>query len=72
MNEQNVFNTPQAAEYLGLGVTTLEKWRVIGNKGPRFVRLGRAIRYRVKDLDAWLEEQVRTSTSDTGNGRIAH
>ena len=58
-----VLTTKQAAEHLSLAVTTLEKYRVYGG-GPRFVRLGRAVRYRASDLTAWLESHVRTSTSD--------
>jgi excisionase family DNA binding protein len=68
---QHIMTTPQAAAYLGLGITTLEKWRLVRNNGPKFLRLGRAIRYRLKDLDAWLDESVRTSTSDVGNSRNA-
>jgi excisionase family DNA binding protein len=60
-----LLNTAEAAKYLHLAVPTLEKLRVYGG-GPRFVRLGRAVRYRPADLDAWLESRVRTSTSDTG------
>ena len=65
-----LLNTQQAAEYLGLAVTTLEKFRVYGN-GPAFLRLGkRSVRYRPLDLDAWVESRIRTSTSDTGLGHV--
>ncbi|MEO0871716.1 MAG: helix-turn-helix domain-containing protein [Pseudomonadota bacterium] len=47
----------EAASYLGLAVSTLNKWRVYGG-GPRFMRLGRAIRYRQSELDAFLSEQT--------------
>ena len=62
-----VLTTRQAAEYLSLAETTLEKKRVYGG-GPLFIRLGRAVRYRLADLDAWLASCIRTSTSDAGNG----
>lgn len=42
---------------------TLERWQQAGD-GPQFVRVGRAVRYRQSDLDAWLECRTRTSTSD--------
>jgi excisionase family DNA binding protein len=54
--------TQEAADLLGLKRTTLEAWRVRGC-GPRFVKLGRAVRYRAADLDAWIESRTRTSTS---------
>ena len=51
---RRVLRTPEAAEYLGLAASTLEKKRLTGG-GPRFVRLGRAIGYDFADLDAWLD-----------------
>ena len=47
----------EAASYLGLAVSTLNKWRTYGG-GPRFMRLGRAIRYRQSELDTYLSEQT--------------
>ncbi len=55
-------NTPKAAEYVGLRPCTLEAWRCYGG-GPRFVKLGRAVRYRLDDLDDWVESRVRDNTS---------
>jgi predicted DNA-binding transcriptional regulator AlpA len=39
----------EAAEILALSVTTLRKWRWDGS-GPRFVKLGKAVRYSKDDL----------------------
>ena len=50
----------QVAEQLGLSVSTLRAWRHRG-KGPRFLRLGRSVRYLPADLD----EFVRASAVDT-------
>ncbi|WP_025323480.1 helix-turn-helix transcriptional regulator [Deferrisoma camini] len=48
----------RAAEILGLKNSgTLANWRSM-RKGPRYVRLGRLVRYRVSDLLAWLDEQT--------------
>ena len=58
----NTLNTEGAAAYLGLAESTLEKARVTGT-GPDFVKLGRAVRYRVADLDGWLASRVVSSTS---------
>lgn len=55
-------NTRDAAEYLGLSHHTLNQWRHQG-RGPFFVRMGRAIRYRKSDLDSYLEESIRRSTA---------
>lgn len=46
----------EAAAYLGVAEQTLANWRYLGDRGPRFYRLGRgAVRYDVRDLDAYLE-----------------
>jgi predicted DNA-binding transcriptional regulator AlpA len=54
-----------AAAYLGLSASTLNKLRVFGG-GPVFLKLGRRVAYDVTDLDAWLNAKRRRSTSDTG------
>jgi excisionase family DNA binding protein len=67
MREETILRTADAARYVNLAVSTLEKMRVYGG-GPTFVRLGaRAIRYRREDLDAWLAAGARRSTSDLGD-----
>jgi hypothetical protein len=57
-----------AAEYVDSSPSTLAKLRLKGG-GPRFCRIGRAIRYRRSDLDDWLIASSRRSTSDAGEGR---
>jgi len=59
----DVFKTPEAANYLKLGKATLERFRVSGD-GPRYCKLGGAVRYRRADLDAWLESRLTRSTSE--------
>ncbi len=55
-------DTEGASRHLGLAVSTLEKMRVYGD-GPPFVKLGRAVRYRVSDLETYLADRVVESTS---------
>ena len=50
----------EVAELLGLSVATLRAWRHRG-KGPRFLRLGRSVRY----LPADLADFFRASAVDT-------
>jgi predicted DNA-binding transcriptional regulator AlpA len=59
----DVGTTPEAAQYVGLAVSTLEKLRLTG-AGPRFLKLSRSVRYRVADLDEWLAARVVSSTSE--------
>ncbi|MBN7314511.1 MULTISPECIES: helix-turn-helix domain-containing protein [Mycobacteroides] len=57
------FSTDELAEHLGVPVRTLAEWRYRGN-GPRFAKVGRHIRYRREDVDAWLGERTRQRTGD--------
>lgn len=64
--QQILLNQQQAARFLGLSPRTLEAWRLSG-KPPRFLKLGAAVRYRMEDLEKWLDERCRKSTSDDGS-----
>ncbi len=55
-------NEAEAALMLSLSVKTLRRWRWAG-KGPRFLKLGAAVRYDQGDLAAFIEAGRRTSTS---------
>jgi excisionase family DNA binding protein len=43
------------ARFLGVPLRTLYRWRSRGD-GPRGYRLGRHVRYRVDDVERWLED----------------
>ena len=53
----------EAASLLRLSERTLERHRTAGT-GPRYAALGRAIRYRRRDLLDWIESGTRQSTSE--------
>jgi excisionase family DNA binding protein len=36
---------------------TLEQWRSQG-RGPKYIKVGRHVRYRWADVNAWLDEQT--------------
>lgn len=59
-----VLTTGEAAAYLGLAVSTLNKWRCYG-AGPQFIKLGRAVRYRQDALERYVEVSTRNSTHST-------
>jgi predicted DNA-binding transcriptional regulator AlpA len=53
----------QAALAMHVSERTLERWRVAGD-GPKHVRLGRSIRYRLTDIEAYIASRVVSSTSE--------
>lgn len=59
-----LLTTAEAARYLGMSKAFLERDRWAGARIP-FVRLGsRSVRYRVSDLDAYIEGRLQRSTSE--------
>lgn len=64
MTSQNI-DERQAAQYLGLSVSTLQQWR-FRCKGPDYLKFGKAVRYRVADLEAFAEAHV---VRPAGGGR---
>jgi len=64
-NLQDVMTTTESANYLRLQKNTLEVWRLKGI-GPKFLKLGRRVLYRRRDLETFMAERERSSTSDNG------
>ena len=62
-DDLRLLDQTQAAELLQISPRTVEGWRSRG-EGPRFVRVGRRVRYRLDDLRAWLDEHTVGPTSN--------
>ena len=45
-----------------LSPRTLERWRWLG-EGPRYLKIGGRVVYRLEDIEAYEAEQVRDSTA---------
>jgi predicted DNA-binding transcriptional regulator AlpA len=64
-NSNRRLRAPEAAEYVRLSASTLAKMRLRGD-GPRYSKAGpRIVIYQEDDLDAWLRDRVRRSTSQS-------
>ena len=64
LNEKpkELLKTAETAAILGIGKSTLDQDRLYGRLGLPFVRLGRSIRYRRSDVEAYLQN-LRSFTS---------
>jgi excisionase family DNA binding protein len=51
----------QAAITLDVTPGTLSVWRSTGRYNLPFIKVGRKVRYRRADLEAWLESRTRSS-----------
>jgi predicted DNA-binding transcriptional regulator AlpA len=62
-------NTAQAAARIGVAEITLRRWRWLQNPNqPPFIRVGpRGVKYRVSDLDRWLDGQTHRPGSQDKN-----
>lgn len=56
----DLMNEKDLTAFTGLSAPTLRRWRGEG-VGPRFVKLGGAVRYRRTDVLAWLETLAEAS-----------
>ncbi len=55
----------QLAEMWGISANTLRKWRWEG-KGPKFVKLGSRVVYRLVDVEAYADSNLFSSTAESG------
>jgi predicted DNA-binding transcriptional regulator AlpA len=60
--ETQIVNTKVAAAIADMSPRTLERKRVSGT-GPKFLKLGKSVRYRISDIEDWLIANEHTSTS---------
>ena len=56
-------NENQAAHFLGVSSRTLQAWRVRGS-GPRYAKIGRAVRYQRRELVSFQEAHTVSSTTE--------
>ena len=62
-NQSRVLHEREAAGYIGMSVSFLQKDRMNGRlagrtPGPRYAKLGKRVVYFREDLDAWLEAHL--------------
>lgn len=60
-NKSVLLDEKQAAEHLTVSPGTLQVWRSTGRYSLPFIKVGRNVRYRLDDLDAWLAARARES-----------
>lgn len=53
----------ELAQYLGVSVGALAQLRYTG-RGPAFTKAGRQVRYRMADVQAYLDANTRTITEN--------
>jgi predicted DNA-binding transcriptional regulator AlpA len=49
-----LLNEHDVARITGLSVASVRRWRLL-QQGPKFIKIGSAVRYRIEDVRAWLD-----------------
>ena len=58
---ETLLNEHDVARITGLSVASVRRWRLL-RLGPKYIKIGAAVRYKPEDISAWLE------TRPTGGG----
>ena len=57
-------NQDDLAERWNISPRTLERWRWVG-QGPRYIKIGGRVVYRLEEVEAFEAQQTRASTAQT-------
>ncbi len=57
-DDDKLLSTQEVADYLGVTIHTLCVYRITGN-GPKYLKIGRTIRYRVSDVRNWVTRSLK-------------
>ncbi len=53
-----LLNERDVARVTGLSVASVRRWRLL-RQGPKYLKIGAAVRYKPEDVLAWLESRPR-------------
>jgi len=59
--KSNLLTRVEAAEYLGVTAQTLAVWACTQRYSLPFIKIGRLVKYRLDDLNQFIEDGLRTS-----------
>lgn len=66
-SESRYLDSAEAAAYLNVSRSMLAKRRLTGD-GPSYSKLGKRVIYALVDLDRWVADLKRRSTSENSSG----
>jgi hypothetical protein len=59
--QSNLLTNEQAADFLGIAPNSLAVWRTTKRYSLPYVKVGRLVKYRLDDLNAFLESRTISS-----------
>lgn len=63
IHDDELYTTRNVSGFTKQSPKTLEAWRLKGY-GPPYLKIGRLVRYRGRDIRQWLDASTRHSTSE--------
>jgi predicted DNA-binding transcriptional regulator AlpA len=51
-----LLNEHDVSRITGLSVASVRRWRLL-RQGPKYIKIGAAVRYKPEDISAWLESR---------------
>jgi predicted DNA-binding transcriptional regulator AlpA len=51
---RSLLNEREVAKLISISLASVRRWRLF-SQGPRFLKIGSSVRYRVEDVEAWLK-----------------
>lgn len=63
MRSEKFLTRQSVAGALGHSIETLERWELNG-LGPRCIRVGKVVAYRVKDVEVWVRDRLVSPAPD--------
>jgi predicted DNA-binding transcriptional regulator AlpA len=52
----DLLNEHDLARITGMSIASVRRWRLL-RQGPKFIKLGAAVRYKPEDIVAWLDSR---------------
>lgn len=62
-SERRVLKEQELADRWGISIKTLQRWRCMA-LGPRFLKLGNRVGYRLEDIEQYERQASRRSTGE--------
>jgi len=53
---EKLLNEFEVSRIVGLSVASVRRWRLL-RQGPRYLKIGAAVRYRPEDISAWIKSR---------------
>jgi predicted DNA-binding transcriptional regulator AlpA len=64
-----LLNEHDVARVTGLSVSSVRRWRLF-RQGPKYLKIGAAVRYKPEDISAWLETRPTGGESNPNRSAV--